>query len=161
MAAEYTISSLSEDNAREITSWRYDPPYDLYDLEPRYLEGFLNPEYCYHQVLEKNGRLAGYCCFGIDAQVPGGNYHLGEPEVLDIGVGMSPDLVGQGQGMDFVSAILNYAKYQYNPGSFRVSIADFNQRSQKIFLKHGFRESHKFIREMVEIPFTQYEKEIK
>ena len=161
MVAEYSISPLSEDNAREIINWRYDQPYDLYDLEARHLEGFLNPDYRYHQVLEKNGSLVGYCCFGIDAQVPGGNYNLSEPMVLDIGVGMHPDLVGQGLGRDFVSAILDFAKYRYNPGSFRVTIADFNQRSQNTFLSHGFREGYKFIREMIEIPFTQYLKEIK
>ena len=66
MTAEYTISPLNEDNAREITTWRYSPPYDLYDLESRHLKGFLNPDYQYHQVLEKHGMLAGYCCFGID-----------------------------------------------------------------------------------------------
>ena len=74
MAAEYNVFPVSEGNAREITTWRYNPPYDLYDLEPRHLAGLLNPDYRYHQVLEKNGGLVGYCCFGIDAQVPGGVY---------------------------------------------------------------------------------------
>ena len=59
MAAEYTIFPLNEDNAREITAWHYDPPYDLYDLEPQHLEGLLNPDFRYHQVLEKSGRLVG------------------------------------------------------------------------------------------------------
>jgi hypothetical protein len=55
MAPEYTIVPLSLENAREITAWRYEPPYDLYDLSASDLTGFMNPEYRYHQVLDPNG----------------------------------------------------------------------------------------------------------
>lgn len=161
MADLYTISLLSEENARKITTWSYDPPFDLYDLAPEHLSGLLNLDFRYHQVLDQNGSLIGYCCFGLDARVPGGNYQLNEPRVLDIGVGMRPDLVGRGLGRYFVSAILDYAYKRYQPECFRVTIADFNQRSQKTFQNLGFKESCYFIRELEDIPFTQFEKEIK
>jgi hypothetical protein len=36
--------------------------------------------------------VAGYACFGVEARVPG----LAErPGVLDVGVGMRPELTGQ------------------------------------------------------------------
>ena len=57
----------------------------------------------------KIGDLVGYCCYGLDAQVPGGEYLINMPAVLDIGVGMKPNLTGAGRGHDFVSAILEYA----------------------------------------------------
>ena len=161
MTVLYTISPLSEENAREITTWRYEVPFDLYDLRMDNLSGFVNPEYRYYQVQDRRGNLVGYCCFGLDAQVPGGDYRLSEPHVLDVGVGLRPDLVGQGRGADFIGVILNFAETRYQPDNFRVTIADFNQRSQKTFQKHGFVESHKFIRELVELPFTQFEKENK
>jgi len=126
MVSEYTISPLSEDHAREIICWRYDPPYDLYDLEARDLVGFLNPDYRYHQVLDKDGNLVGYCCFGIDAQVPGGDYRKNEPEVLDIGVGLKPSNTGQGKGHNFVRTVLDYAATTYQPITFRATIAGFN-----------------------------------
>jgi len=159
VTALYTISPLSEENARDITTWRYEVPFDLYDLNIDDLSSFLNPEFGYHQVLDRRECLVGYCCFGLDAQVPGGDYHLSESQVLDIGVGMKPDLVGQGLGMNFVGAVLDFARNRYQPDTFRVTIADFNLRSQKTFRKHGFVECHEFIRELVEIPFTQFEKE--
>ena len=160
MTVHYSIFPLSEENAREITTWRYDAPFDLYDLAPQYLSGFLNPEYYYHQVLSDKGDLIGYCCYGLDAQVPGGEYLINMPEVLDIGVGMKPNLTGAGRGHDFVSAILDYANERFYPTRFRVTVADFNLRSLRIFKKHGFKESNYFIRELVEIPFTQLEKEL-
>ena len=158
MTAEYTISPLNEDNAREITTWRYSPPYDLYDLESRHLKGFLNPDYQYHQVLEKHGMLAGYCCFGIDAQVPGGVYLKNEPEILDIGVGLAPRLTGQGRGTAFVGEILKFGFNTYHPDIFRVSIASFNKRSLKTFQNLGFKIQGSFTREFLKVDFFQLER---
>jgi len=156
----YTISPLSGENARNITTWRYVTPFDLYDLTPQVLPDILNPDYYYHQVLDQNGDLIGYCCFGLDAQVPGGEYLINEPAVLDVGVGLRPDLTGEGRGHKFVSAILEFATDRFHPDRFRVTIADFNQRSLRTFRKHGFKESHHFVRELVDIPFTQLERDL-
>ena len=142
MAAHYTISPLNEENAREITTWSYLPPFNLYDPTPEHFSCFLDPDYRYHQVLDQKGNLVGFCCFGLDAQVPGGSYQLTETRVLDIGVGLWSDLVGQGLGLNFVSAVLDYAAKKYQPACFRVTIAYFNQRSQNTFLKLGFKVSH-------------------
>lgn len=158
--ADYTISPLTEENAREITTWQYDPPYDLYDLGPKDLVGFLNPDYRYHQVLDLDGTLIGYCCFGMDAQVPGGEYRLNEPEVLDIGVGLKPELTGRGMGTIFVRVILDYGQATYNPKVFRATIASFNQRSLKTFQKLGFVSQGSFRRELVDIKFYQLEKSV-
>ena len=160
MTALYSISPLGKDNAREISTWSYDHPYDLYDLVPNDLSGLLNPDYYYHQVLDQNEDLIGYCCFGLDARVPGGKYLINEPKVLDIGVGMRPDLTGEGRGYEFISAVLEFARERFNPDCFRVTVADFNKRSLRAFIRHGFNESHHFIRELVEIPFTQLEREL-
>ena len=130
-------------------------------MEPRHLEGLLNPDYRYHQVLEKNGSLAGYCCYGIDAQVPGGVYLKNEPEILDIGVGLAPRLTGQGRGTAFVGQILKFGFNTYHPDKFRVSVASFNKRSLKTFQNLGFKIQESFIRELVEIKFFQLERPIK
>jgi len=158
VTAIYFISPISEENARKITTWRYDPPYDLYDLGPENISGFMNPEYYYHHILNENGNLVGYCCYGVDAQVPGGEYLVNMPEILDIGVGMKPNLTGAGRGYDFVSAILAYGNERFHPVRFRATIADFNQRSLKTFQNLGFEIQGSFIRELVDIHFFQLEK---
>jgi len=161
VAAEYKISPLSEDNAREIITWQYEPPYDLYDLAPENLPGLLNPDYRYHQVLNDDGILVGYCCFGIDAQVPGGEYLKDEPEVIDIGVGMRPSLTGQGSGTTYVREILDYCFVTYRPEVFRASIARFNQRSLNTFQNLDFKIQGNFIRELGFIEFYQLERPAK
>jgi RimJ/RimL family protein N-acetyltransferase len=156
--ADYQIIPITRKQAEKIITWSYNPPYDVYDLTPEDLNVLLNPDYRYHLVLDHKGGLAGYCCYGLDAQVPGGDYSYGEPEVLDVGVGLVPDLTGQGFGSGFVGAILAYAWRVYRPDLFRVTVADFNQRSMNTFRKLGFEEKHYFVREIGQMPFTQLER---
>jgi RimJ/RimL family protein N-acetyltransferase len=155
---EFQISPLKEELADLIVRWRYLPPYQVYDLSPADKEPLLDPAYRYHQVLDGSGNLIGYCCFGEDARVPGGVYPGEESEYLDVGVGMHPSLVGRGKGAAFVGEILEYARDRYQPAVFRVTIADFNQRSLKTFRKLGFKDSHHFKRKPDGMPFTQLER---
>ena len=154
----YSLSPISPNFAQQISTWTYDSPYDLYDFSGNHLPGLLKPEYRYHVVLDENNELVGYCCFGEDARVPEGDYLKGEPQVLDLGIGLRPDLTGQGFGQDFVRAILAFASQTYHPDSFRVTVAAFNQRSLKTFKALGFMETHIFTRDLVEIGFIQLER---
>lgn len=156
--ADYQIIPITREQAEMIITWSYQPPYGVYDLDPDDLNELLKPEYRYHHVLDQAGKLVGYCCYGIDAQVPGGDYSTGEPEVLDVGVGLRPELTGLGQGGKFVRAILEYGWRVFRPEIFRVTVADFNQRSMNTFRKLGFKEKHHFVRELGQLPFTQLER---
>jgi ribosomal-protein-alanine N-acetyltransferase len=151
------ISPLEPERAGQIAAWHYDPPYQVYDLARGDLELLLDPVYRYHQVLDRSGGLVGYCCYGKDAQVPGGDYSRGEPEVLDVGVGLRPELVGQGRGRDFVGAILAYGGDKFHPEYFRATVADFNLRSMNTFRGLGFEVSYHLKRVPDGMPFTQLE----
>ncbi|MFN2112722.1 MAG: GNAT family N-acetyltransferase [Anaerolineales bacterium] len=154
----YLFFPLTRRQAEKIVGWSYDPPYDVYDLRLEDLMSLLIKEYRYHQVLDISGDLVGYCCYGEDARVPGGEYSRGEPDVLDVGVGLRPDLVGQGLGRDFVRAILDFARKAYSPLIFRATVADFNQRSMKTFHHLGFEATFRFDRKPGGMPFTQLER---
>ena len=154
----YSIHPIIPENALEIITWRYDPPFDLYNLSQEDLTGLLLPENRYHVVLNEKDDLIGYCCFGKDAQVPGGDYIPGEPVVLDIGVGLHPDYTGRGLGKDFVSAVLAFAARTYSPKIYRATVAAFNKRSLKVFRSLGFRITHTFIRDLIDLEFIQLER---
>jgi RimJ/RimL family protein N-acetyltransferase len=111
--------------------------------------------------MDKNSLLVGYCCFGEDAQVPGGDYHQGEPGILDIGIGLKPDLTGKGLGFDFVKEILEFAVRSYQPDEFRVTVAAFNQRSLNLFIRLGFRKTYSFTRDLISVDFVQLECPVK
>ena len=156
----YIISPISPKDAQEISTWTYDPPYDLYSMSSEDTPGFLRAEYRYHVLLDEDTKLVGYCCFGEDALVPGGDYTRGEPEVLDLGIGMRPDLTSKGFGKDFVKEILAFASRTYQPSTFRVTVAAFNQRSIRTFQRLGFKETHQFTRDLEKIKFVQLERPV-
>ena len=131
------FAPIDEHAAREIVKWRYDPPYDVYNLEDSEtsIEYALDPQNNFYAMHMEDGQLAGFCSFGRDWQVPGGDYTA---NALDIGMGIRPDLTGRGQGADFVLAVLDYAWDAFAPRQFRVTIAAFNKRAQRVWKKNGF-----------------------
>jgi GNAT superfamily N-acetyltransferase len=56
----------------------YDGPYAAYncpaDEVDDFVRGILDPDNHYYAVRDEGGGLVGYCCFGPDARVPGGEY---------------------------------------------------------------------------------------
>ena len=138
------ISPLDESAAREIFRWRYQPPYDIYNLEDSEESLFyaLEPENNFYKIQDDLGKLVGFCSFGKDGQVPGGNY---TDPALDIGMGIRPDLTGKGCGADFAAAVLDFARKEFAPRQFRVTIATFNQRARRVWEKNGFYPIQKFI----------------
>lgn len=138
----YLVTRMTLGYAQAITRWRYQPPFSLYDLEPGDEAMLLDPELRYHAVLGRSGGLAGFACFGDDAQVIGGSYADG---ALDIGFGMAPELTGHGHGEAFVQAICSYAWRSLNAGCLRLSVATFNQRAVTVYRRLGFRSEHCFV----------------
>lgn len=129
---------MDERRAREIACWRYPPPYDIYNLaeSEEAVAYALDPQNNFFAMEDEKGALVGFCSFGQDGQVPGGDYRL---EALDIGLGIRPGLTGQGQGIDFVSCVLDFARKAFAPSRFRVTIAAFNRRAQRVWKRAGFR----------------------
>lgn len=146
----YTFKPMDLESARAIFTWRYEHPYSLYNIVVSAdkiaveLAFFADPVNRYYRVLDDAGALIGHCCFGAEGQVPGGDYSL---DALDLGIGLHPELTGQGHGSKIILAMLDYARESFQPGHFRATIAAFNKRSQRAFIKAGFAQTGDFIRD--------------
>lgn len=139
------ITSMTEDAAHAITAWRYEPPYSFYDSTPQDLENLLNPEYAYFAIHTSNDKLIGFCCFGVDARVHGGQYDDPNASTIeDVGVGLRPDLAGKGFGRTFLAAVLEFRLDRSKPTRFGATIATFNRRSIRLFEHLGFVKTHIF-----------------
>jgi RimJ/RimL family protein N-acetyltransferase len=130
-------------DVEEFVGWRYEPPYDAYDIaEP--LEDvvayFVRPDVECHALLEA-GELIGFCTFGEDARIPGGDYSA---EALDIGLGIRPSSTGLGRGAGFVDAVVAHAVATHPPSPLRVTIATWNERARRVWTRCGFRETARF-----------------
>jgi ribosomal-protein-alanine N-acetyltransferase len=142
-------------SALAILKWRYNPPYDLYDVDSnnaeQVVQAFLDPQNAYYSVTDRHGDLLAFCCFGPDAQVPGGNY---KAAALDIGLGVRPDLTGQKLGLRYVNAVLAFAHHTFAPTAFRVTVAAFNKRALRVCKKAGFQPVQTFQREQGDRDFV-------
>jgi RimJ/RimL family protein N-acetyltransferase len=86
-------------------------------------------------------QLIGFRSFGSDGQVPGGAY---DSSALDTGGGLRPELTGKGLGREAIQTGLDFGRRRYAPPAFRVTIAAFNVRAQRVVVALGFRRSGSF-----------------
>lgn len=132
-----------ESDVREFAVWRYDPPYDAYSFTEdvdQSVDYFLDPSINCHTMVE-SGAVVGFCTFGRDAQVPGGDYSM---EAVDVGLGVRPDLTGSGLGSRFVDTAITAAIRSFDPTTLRVTIAAGNARARRVWGKAGFVERSRF-----------------
>lgn len=126
--------------AGDIVTWRYPPPYDCYDMttaDPAFLN---NPASGFFALID-SGTLIGFRSFGADGQVPGGEY---DASALDTGGGLRPALTGHGLGRKAIAAGLDFGRHHYCPPAFRVTIAAFNLRAQRVVTALGFQQTGSF-----------------
>jgi RimJ/RimL family protein N-acetyltransferase len=135
---------MDEQAAREIVRWRYEPPYDIYNLENSEAEIHyaIDPQNNFYTMRDENGTLVGFCSFGDDGQVPGGDYSA---NALDIGMGIRPDLTGKGHGASIAASTLDFARITFQPIAFRVTIAAFNTRARRVWEKNSFIQTQAFM----------------
>ncbi len=137
----YSFRPPTEADARAILGWRYPGLYAAYNANPTRLDvgiaSLLDPANAYFAIFDAAGTLCGFCCFGAEARVPGGEYT--EPTALDVGLGMRPDLTGSGRGLNFLRAILAEGARRYAPLRFRLTVATFNERARRVYERAGFR----------------------
>ncbi len=149
-----SFAPMDEDSARVILAWRYEPPYDVYNSDPARFEldvqALVDPENRIYRILDQTDELVALCSVGADAQVPGGDYRA---EALDVGLGVRPDLTGQGNGAAYAEAVLDFAHRTCAPRWFRVTVAAFNARALRVWHKLGFREVQRFERQGDGMPF--------
>ena len=85
-AAAIRIAPLTREHAEDLATWRYDPPYAVYDLAGADPDELLDPALGFRAVLVGE-RLIGFRSFGPDGQVPGWDY---DDTALDTGGGIRP-----------------------------------------------------------------------
>jgi [ribosomal protein S18]-alanine N-acetyltransferase len=119
---ELKIEPASDDLYLRLREWRYPPPYDFYDGD---VDPPSNPER-FFVALDREGELVGFC------------YFEQKPPDLDYGLGLRPDLVGQGLGLDFFTAGLAFAHERYEPRRVYLHVAEFNERARRVYERAGF-----------------------
>ncbi|HYK75229.1 MAG TPA: GNAT family N-acetyltransferase [Pseudoneobacillus sp.] len=136
----FYIKDMNEEHAKEILTWKYESPFDFYnvDYSEEAIEELLNNNY--FAILNDSQTLVGFFCFGPAAQVPtGAKFGAYDEDMVDIGLGMKPELTGRGQGFEFLTYIIeSVQEYQNVKKPLRLTVASFNKRAIKLYEKFGF-----------------------
>ncbi|GAA4003808.1 hypothetical protein GCM10022247_25920 [Allokutzneria multivorans] len=131
--ADLRVLPLSAEHAEDILTWRYPGPWSFYDSRPE--DGPLTAEEGYFAVVSDS--LVGFLCVGEEARVPG----LAEADgVVDVGVGMRPDLVGKGNGARFGAAVVEHLR-RSGVTQARCVVQTWNERSLRVARGMGFVDS--------------------
>jgi RimJ/RimL family protein N-acetyltransferase len=119
--------------ASEVATWHYESPYDFYDLasDPHDEAEMRDPAHAahYRAVLAEGDDL-------LDAFW----YFNSQGDVVDVGIGLRPDLTGRGLGESFLRAQLDYATGEWRPATFRLFVAAWNERAIRLYERFGFSE---------------------
>lgn len=127
------FENLSDDDKRQICSWKYDGEYAIYNL-PSYEEmqlhqtGFMNPKYA------KN-----YYAFRDESVLVGFVNILEEETEVFIGIGVNPDLCGQHYGQRMLLIAYEISKELYHNKPLYLEVRTWNTRAVKCYEKAGFR----------------------
>ncbi|WNF38402.1 GNAT family N-acetyltransferase [Bacillaceae bacterium IKA-2] len=148
---ELFIENMNEKIARETINWKYDKPYDFYNNElteegmKERLDG------SYYAIVDNLEELFGFFCIGKTAQVPIGNkFGVYTDDLVDMGLGMNPKLVGKGNGLEFCSFIVRYIEKNYKDRPIRLTVAKFNHRAIHLYQQLGFVIKNEFSSDFAE-----------
>jgi [ribosomal protein S18]-alanine N-acetyltransferase len=128
---------MLQGEAQAIADWRYDPPYDFYDMraDASDLDELLDAErrQCrYFSACDVDGELIGFFAFGRHGNA------------VVIGLGLRPDHTGRGIGRSFLEEGLAFARERFEPQSFRLSVAQFNERAITVYERAGFNRTRSY-----------------
>ena len=124
------VSPLQEADAAVLDAWRYEPPYDFYDGEEDPVQ---NPER-FFLVRDDAGDVLGFYYFEERA------------DVVEIGLGLRPDLTGRGLGLQFFEDGVSFAKQTFGDKRVVLNVAAFNERAITVYRRAGFRETGRHMR---------------
>ncbi len=151
---QFTFTLMDEADAQSIGKWHYEEQYAVYDIaadaedDPAEMLDRRSP---YYAVWDEKEELIGFFSFGTSAQ-PWGNDKpdlYSEDRIIDVGLGMRPDLTGKGLGLAFVNAGLAFATKQFAPTAFRMFVLAFNERAIRVYEKAGLKRTRTFMQQNI------------
>lgn len=130
---------MTVDEAADVARWRYGGDWSVYDLSTP--QPLLDNLTSYHSVVAGD-ELIGFCCTGIEARCAGMS---DDPAILDVGMGMNPNLVGCGNGAQFGKTVLAYLDVRHPGVTLRAVVQGWNERSLRLTRRLGFEDAGELV----------------
>ena len=137
----YTFTPITPAEAASISQWRYPEPYHVYSMTgDDAIEEMLDPNSPYFAARDETGGLAGFFAFGSTAEVQPVTYAqiCSSDGSVTVGLGLHPDVMGNGRGLEYVLAGLKFGQRQFAPRAFRLYALTWNVRAITVYERAGF-----------------------
>jgi [ribosomal protein S18]-alanine N-acetyltransferase len=135
----FQLREMEQEDAEAVAGWRYPEPFSFYDwsADEDDLAELLSPAQrrdTYFAVDDEAGDLVGHFSFKWK-----------EAGLLEIGLGLRPDLTGRGLGVAFVEAGLEHGRARFRPEEFSLAVAAFNGRAITVYERVGFSRVRTYV----------------
>lgn len=138
---KYNFKKMSQKQAENIAlNWHYEGEYSFYDFEA--------DEEDLAELLSPQERGEKYYIVKKDDEEVGFFYFENEGDFVVIGLGMKPELTGNGMGLEFLRAGMRYAISKYNPNEIKLAVATFNERAIKVYQRAGFETDGTYMQDI-------------
>lgn len=136
----FSVRDMTPGDAHAIAAWRYEAPYDVYDWgeDPEDLAELLDPD-AWPDVW-----------FAVDDDATGELVGFGELThrggLVELGLGLRPDLTGQGLGAPFTEALMAFARERWTPAGFALDVLPWNERAMRAYEHVGFVRGERYLK---------------
>lgn len=138
---ELSLDAFMARDAREVCSWRYPAPYDIYN-EPDWDEvvrlGW--------EMADPAARREEFRSLKADGVLAGFVHLHRQADCVMLGMGLRPDLCGLGLGAHAMALALAEAARRYPGVPLRLEVRTFNDRARKCYEKAGFSAVDRYTR---------------
>lgn len=136
------LVSLIEEHAKEISQWRYEEPYSVYnyiDWNTMFTLGW--------GITQKEKREKEFLAVVNERKELFGYIRLVEKrDGIIIGIGLRPDLCGKGIGQQVMMLLKEERMKRYGNKKIILEVRSFNSRAINCYKKVGFTETDRYIR---------------
>lgn len=131
---QWETRALTRADVETIAGWRYAAPYDVYnDFSKGVASG------AFRALCGADETLCGAFSWGTESRVfAAADLYTAQPDWLDFGVGLAPDLAGRGHGVMACTAALRWLQGAFHPAAFRLAVYEWNVRARRVYARLGF-----------------------
>jgi len=135
----FVIRDMTAVDARAVAAWRYEGEYAFYDAAADADD--------LAELLDAGEWGRRYFSVDDDDALVGFVVLKASGGIVEIGLGLRPDLTGKGLGRDFVDAGLSFAAQRCGDPSFELAVAAFNERAITVYQRVGFEIVQRYLHE--------------
>lgn len=135
-----SVGKFSEKEAMALCQWRYEPPYDIYNCPD-----WSTVKAARWGMADDKKRSAEFYSVYYNKSFSGFIRLVKNEDGVMLGLGLHPNLCGQGLGAECMTLALDAARARYGGVAIRLEVRKWNVRAVKCYTRAGFIVTDEYI----------------